>query len=240
MIRSFSSCLRTAHACALSDIDPDGRLRLPLFVIEQARRAIPFENIVISGLDIDGWRLGTNTILATDVPVAFVEAYVAGDYQGADPVVGAIRGGADLVFEPDIPRSERNDDITRLFRTYDIKPRVAVPLKRAGRPYGCVTVTRAIPFRDTELDYLRFLAEPLHDAMSTVFVELVRPKLRLTVGEIRCLENAALGRTSEDIADRTPYTLETVNSYFKSAARKLGAANRSHAVAEALRRRLIQ
>jgi DNA-binding CsgD family transcriptional regulator len=240
VIRSFSSCLRSAHACALSEIDPGGRLRLPLFVIEQARRAIPFENIVVSGLDIDGWRLGTNTILATDVPTAFVEAYVAGDYQQADPVVDAIRGGADLVFEPDIPRAERNDDIIRLFRAYDIKPRVAVPLKRSGQPYGCITVTRSIPFRDTELDYLRFLAEPLHDAISTVFIEIVRPTIRLTVGETRCLENAALGRTSEDIAARTPYTIETVNSYFKSAARKLGAMNRSHAVAEALRRGLIQ
>jgi DNA-binding CsgD family transcriptional regulator len=46
--------------------------------------------------------------------------------------------------------------------------------------------------------------------------------------------------TSEEIAAATGYKTETVNSYLKSATRKLGTANRLEAVADAIRRGIIE
>jgi LuxR family transcriptional regulator len=63
--------------------------------------------------------------------------------------------------------------------------------------------------------------------------------MKLSKGELACLVQASLGLTSENIAKATGYQAETVNSYIKSATKKLGAANRTQAIAQAIRRRLI-
>jgi DNA-binding CsgD family transcriptional regulator len=58
--------------------------------------------------------------------------------------------------------------------------------------------------------------------------------------ELRILQLIANGLDTKDIA-RTLYLSEyTVNDYVKSILRKFGAKNRSHAVAVALRKGLIQ
>jgi len=41
------------------------------------------------------------------------------------------------------------------------------------------------------------------------------------------------------VAEAVGYQVDTVNSYIKSAIKKLGASNRAEAIAEAIRRRLI-
>ncbi|WP_244655210.1 LuxR C-terminal-related transcriptional regulator [Rhizobium lusitanum] len=57
--------------------------------------------------------------------------------------------------------------------------------------------------------------------------------------EIACLSPARLGLTSEKIAKATGYRVNTVNSYLISAAKKLKAGNRTKAIADAIRRRLV-
>jgi LuxR family transcriptional regulator len=64
--------------------------------------------------------------------------------------------------------------------------------------------------------------------------------LRLSDGEVLCMRLASLGMTSEEISRHSDYAVDTVNTYMKTAIRKLGASNRLHAVAEALRRGLIE
>ena len=53
------------------------------------------------------------------------------------------------------------------------------------------------------------------------------------------LKIASDGRTMEEIAGALSLGVETVRSHFKKAKAKLGARNRTHAVAEALRQLLI-
>jgi LuxR family transcriptional regulator len=48
-----------------------------------------------------------------------------------------------------------------------------------------------------------------------------------------------LNRVEGKIAVASDYALETINSYLKSAVRKLGASNRVEAVAEALGKRQL-
>ena len=63
--------------------------------------------------------------------------------------------------------------------------------------------------------------------------------LKLSEGEITCLRLASLGKTTDEISAASSYTPDTVNSYIKTAIRKLQADNRVHAIAEAIRRGLI-
>ena len=64
-------------------------------------------------------------------------------------------------------------------------------------------------------------------------------RTRLTQRELSVLKIASDGRTMEEIAGALSLGVETVRSHFKKAKAKLGARNRTHAVAEALRQLLI-
>ncbi len=64
-------------------------------------------------------------------------------------------------------------------------------------------------------------------------------KLKLSKREIASLSPASLGLTSEKIAKATGYRVNTVNNYLISAAKKLKAGNRTKAIADAIRRRLV-
>ena len=61
----------------------------------------------------------------------------------------------------------------------------------------------------------------------------------LTPRELSVLKIASDGRTAEEIAGALSLGVETVRSHFKKAKAKLGARNRTHAVAEAMRQLLI-
>jgi DNA-binding CsgD family transcriptional regulator len=63
---------------------------------------------------------------------------------------------------------------------------------------------------------------------------------RISTREQSCLAWTAEGKTSEEIGIILDLSPHTVNHYLGSAARKLGASNRMHAVAKALRLGLIE
>ncbi|OQW49505.1 helix-turn-helix transcriptional regulator [Candidatus Raskinella chloraquaticus] len=83
------------------------------------------------------------------------------------------------------------------------------------------------------------IALPLLRSISQRYARLSGKPRRLTPREVECLRWASEGRTSEDIAGLLDIAQTTVETHFKHAAAKLGAQNRSHAVAEALRSGVI-
>ena len=70
-------------------------------------------------------------------------------------------------------------------------------------------------------------------------VKGVASRAGLTQRELSVLKIASDGRTAEEIAGALGLGMETVRSHFKKARTKLGARNRTHAVAEAMRQLLI-
>ena len=76
--------------------------------------------------------------------------------------------------------------------------------------------------------------------------ELSRAKEReqkgdiLTSREIEVLQLLAFGHSNKDIAERMEISAETVKTHLEHIFRKLGATDRTAAVAEALRRHLIE
>ncbi len=61
----------------------------------------------------------------------------------------------------------------------------------------------------------------------------------LSPRERECLQWTAAGKTTWEIAAILEISPNTIDGYVAAATRKLGAVNRTHAVAEALRRSLI-
>lgn len=97
---------------------------------------------------------------------------------------------------------------------------------------------------------LRFAREAIYDLHSNCFeMFLAIAQLKSTTAssassiskrELECLRLTAAGRTSEDIARILGLSIHTANQYLTTAASKLDAVNRTHAVAKAIRLGLIE
>jgi len=228
------------HYGNLAEVPPQRQLRHSE-LLEQLRKAVDFRHIAVGGLDLEGYRIGRGRSIDTDMPPAYIDSYFGEKLGLADPlVVLSLQRTTPLTEEEAfdiLPPSQR---LRYLLRSYRIGQRVQIPLARDGMVYGGVCFTREKPFTASELELFVFFAEPLHRAITKPLMDrFAAGVLRLTSGELRCLELAGKGLTSEEIADASNYRTETINSYLKSATKKLGAANRAHAIAEAIRRQLI-
>lgn len=92
------------------------------------------------------------------------------------------------------------------------------------------------------LPYLQMVAVHAHARLTGAVIHAVTDTPErgvLTRRERECLQWCAEGKTSWEISQILSISQHTADWYLASAARKLAAANRLHAVAEALRRGLI-
>jgi len=210
-------------------------------LMDRLRNAVPFDYIIVSGLDVDHYRFGGGLSIDTDLPPAFVEAYMADKLHLVDPFVVAARSSQTPVVEAEVYKtSEVPQRLLYLQRTFNVHNRTIIPICREDAPYGTVGFTRITPFNDEEIAFLQMIAEGVYKTFTQPLLDrFAADHMKLSKGELACLVQASLGLTSENIAKATGYQAETVNSYIKSATKKLGAANRTQAIAQAIRRRLI-
>ncbi|WP_245280316.1 helix-turn-helix transcriptional regulator [Pseudorhizobium pelagicum] len=210
--------------------------------IERMRLAVAFDYIAVSGLDIDGYRFGQAASIDSDFPPAFLDAYAADGLFTSDPFVLAAKGGSDgIVIESEIWKThEPGQRLLYLTRTFKVQNRTLFPVMRNEIMYGSVCFTRSTPFDEDELNFLSLVAGPIHTTVTEPLMKrFATGEMKLSKGELACLWQASRGLTSEEIATATGYQQETVNSYIKSAVKKLGCSNRTQAIAEAIRRRII-
>ncbi len=210
--------------------------------IERLRLAVPFDFVMVSGLDLDKFRFGTAQSIDTDFPPAFLEAYYEGRYHLTDPFVKLSSISEGVVIEgevlKDVVLPER---LSYLLDTFNVKNRTLFPIRRGTLIYGCVGFTRTTPFLAEEISFFAAIAEATHREITRPLVErFAAVELKLSAGELICLRLASKGMTSDQIASESGYQVDTVNTYIKHATRKIGATNRTQAIAEGIRRRLIE
>lgn len=239
--RTLASTLSFDSAVDLSSVPVRRHLPYHPFV-ERLRAAVPFDFFAVSGLDLDGYRFGSGHSIDTDVPPAYLDAYYGDGLLATDPFVKASSTTATVVIEEEIyeqdPPPQR---LLYLARTFGVLNRTLFPIRRGKHVFGAVTFSRSTPFTREELDFLGDIAGPLHNIITRPIMErFAAQEMKLTEGELDCLRSASLGKTSEEIASARGFTTDTVNSYIKAATRKLSAKNRVHAIAEAIRRGLIE
>lgn len=210
-------------------------------LIDKIALAVPFDFISVSGLDVDDFRFGERISSDTSFPPAFIEAYIADGIGQHDPFVIAARKATQTVIEAEIyARHEPPQRLVYLARTFGIHNRTLFPVVRNEVVYGAITLTRSTPFERDEIAFMEVVAESIHSAVTQPLRErFVAEQMKLTSGELACLAKASFGLTSDEIARATGYQTDTVNSYIKTAVKKLGVGNRTHAIAEAIRRKLI-
>lgn len=209
--------------------------------IDRLRKAVDFSHILVSGLDLERFTFGSGQSVDSDFPPAFIDAYYEEKFHLTDPFVAACRQASDVVIDTNVLKDvATNERLRYLLDAFKIHNRTFIPIARGGKVYGGVGVTRDTPFDADEIAFLKAIAPSLH-AMVTghLMRRFAATELRLSSGELICLRLASGGLTSEQIAAESGYQVDTVNTYIKNATKKVGASNRTQAIAEAIRRGLI-
>jgi LuxR family transcriptional regulator, quorum-sensing system regulator BjaR1 len=184
-------------------------------------------------------------VLVSRWPAEFFDLYVRNDFIRFDPVARRCR------------RSRQPFEWTATQYENDPNPRTAEVMHRRAdfgleqgfmvpinMPHG---VEACVSMAGKHLD-LTARTKPLIHLVALYSYERVRQlagvapatKPRLTLREREVLQWAALGKSAWEIGEILTITRRTVEEHAATAVHKLGAVNRSHAIAIALRDKLIE
>jgi DNA-binding CsgD family transcriptional regulator len=213
-------------------------------IAEDFRSLVGFDYYFFSGVDLDNCRTGTNIVLLSNMPEDGVRDYYDEKLVEVDPLMGLVSPERNVLSWHDVPDEVlARPEVKRLIRLLDrhhIPPRTIISLWNAdGECYGGAGFAREAPFSAVELRLLEWYGTRMHMALSEPVLTGFNLQIGLTPSEKACLMLASRGYISEEIAQDASLSPETVNTYLKIVVRKLGARNRTHAVADAIRLGLI-
>lgn len=177
----------------------------------------------------------------SDAPPGFLSDYARLGFEEADPTLQEmLRRGEpvdDLELQAD---GASNPELDGILAQHHIKNRTMLPVIVNSRTLGWLCLSRSDKFTRSEMSFLQWAARPLLESLVTTYLgDGLARSHGLTNGEVICLQLASQGYSSEKISTETSFSFQTVNSYLKDAARKLGAANRTEAVVCALKYGII-
>ncbi len=238
--------LLSVREFAATELDLLRRIE-PVFnlpVLDELRHFVDFHQYAFLGLDIDGNSTGQDVVLATDMGHEICDDYIGRCLYKIDPLTLAATRE-----RPNVSWHDLSEDVTgtphlaplrNLLLRFQIRPRTIFTFWNENRqPTGAAIFTREKPFTTHERALLQWTSEKLHEDLSGPVLRAFNAQIGLNQTEQRCLELASRGMTSEKIARELGVHPESINSAFKLATRKIGARNRPHAVADAIRLGII-
>ncbi|WP_146149152.1 LuxR C-terminal-related transcriptional regulator [Nitratireductor sp. StC3] len=201
-------------------------------------------------------RSGADTALPYQVVLTSLSHSSVREYQELDAASGdktlveALRGGRPFFWDrrTPAPLSARAADAGNDNRATDgllsrlgIRTGLGLPVFRARAPHGFALFGGERPVPDIgQAAHLSFWCNGIYERMARFEQsQRDRPRSRLTARELQCLSWTSAGKTSVEIAAILGLSEHTVNQYIASSSQKLGTVNRTQAVAEAIRLRLI-
>jgi DNA-binding CsgD family transcriptional regulator len=212
--------------------------------IDVVRRAVYFEHVFIAGSETRNDAPDHSSILYCDWPGELVDTYLGDGWYRHDPVAAALTRKRTAVLPSDVAEISRDDpkasEFVRLLRSFGVPLPLAIPVFHLQQICGTVAFSRSKPFAPDDISFFRMLAPALHREFAGDIRAGLDNGVRLTRREVECLRHASTGMTSEEIAAVMPLAAATVTAQLRSAAAKLGAANRVSAIAEAIRRGIIE
>jgi LuxR family quorum sensing-dependent transcriptional regulator len=211
--------------------------------IENAFAQFGFRTLIITGLPHPQERF-EQVVLAKRWPAEWFRLYTANDYIRVDPVARQCRRS----FNPfewceapfDADDEPRAAEVMNRARDFNMSRGFIVPVHGDGTHNACVSVG------GTHLDLNRRSKPALH-LMAMYGFERVRRLLapahaapRLTPREREVLAWAGQGKSAWETGEILGISQRTVEEHLAAATRKLGAVNRTRAVAIAIRDRIIE
>lgn len=232
--------LRTPRSAPrLSDVSDTIALRDHL--IARLREETSFDHLMVTGCQ--GRGIGTGNVLVSDWPADFRTVYLNEKLYLADPVVIALRTGHDLVLPDQVEALARDQPrgktILARKREAGIPLPTALMISQGSARIGSVSVARREALSPSETQALREIGPQLHRAAVRCMAGRAARDHGITPREIDCIAWTAEGKTAWEIGQILSITERTVTAHLTSAMERLGATNRSHAVAIAVRIGLI-
>lgn len=188
--------------------------------------------------------IGMPRVMLSKAPIGWTEHYLANAFHKIDPVLEGCRGAAqpfgwaELAGAGNLPAASRH--VMGLARDFGLRDGLSIPIHNVDGTTSCVSLSASGP-------HLAHQAQPAIHLMAIYAFEQVRQlnaanasaEPVLTGREIEVMTWAAAGKSAAAIADILDITERTVVAHTLNATHKLGAANKTHAVALALKHRLI-
>lgn len=226
----------------------------------EAMKAFGFEALIYDytpvPYDIDGGMMIPSLMKLRNISHDMPDYWMDRGYFLIDPVQKAAVGSStpffwsyDIGAETPIVRFMTDDTmpVTRYLRERDMSSGVTVPVHMPRGDYATVTGIRygaSGAFAGHALRHLaefNLLAQVFHESAYSTFdtTAFGAGKVLLTDRERQCLSHAADGLSAKEISRVIDRSVPTVVMHLNSAARKLGAKNRTQAVVRATHYRLL-
>lgn len=202
----------------------------------------------------DGQFIMPTVYVMRDTPEDMIRLWGDDNYFEHDPVMDASRqttrpfiwsyGGRHSEVMQKVLSDQHRPVVDYLWDT-GLKSGITVPIRNADGALATFSAISRAPLDDGTLEaallQVGYLAHVLHDAVLSGFSadELTTPHIRLSPQERRCLLLCSHGLTAKQIAHEIGRSVATVTFHLTTAAKKLGARNRFHALALAGHYRLL-
>ena len=219
-------------------------------MLEQLRRVVGqfgFESFLLTGVPDPGRRID-GYIMLSGWNQGWLERYVAEDYVQVDPVARRLHTATDPFIWSEATAGQRLAAaalrVMNEASDYGMKDGLCVPLSDLdGRRSVLSLATPSIDLDPADKGVLHLVgmyAQNRIREMIEARCEAVEARSVLSPRERECLQWTAAGKTSWEISSILKLSQSTTDGYIASATRKLGATNRTQAVAVGIRRGLIQ
>jgi LuxR family quorum sensing-dependent transcriptional regulator len=233
---------------ALDFIEEVGRLDHPGAVVEATHRVISrlgFDWFVFTGLVPEPGQDFDELVLAGRFPGEFREAYARRDYMRFDPNVSRALNSSSpfewAVADYDNRHGSRVGEVMRFFTEFDIRGGFIVPIHGpSGQEAGVAYAGTKFELSSSTKPMVHLMTLYAFDRLRELVAERKPERTPLTAREREVLAWSAQGKSAWEIGEILSVAKRTVDEHAQTAMRKLGATNRTQAVAIALRHRLFE
>ena len=202
------------------------------------------EHFIATGLPANGQAF-EDLVIASRWPAEFFTLYVESGYARFDPLIRrSLQSHMPFEWQAESYRSDGNPRVAEVMRRaaeFGLKQGYLVPIHGPKGYEGCVSMAaNALELSAQTKSAVHLMALYAFDRMRTLRGKLPDKKIPLTAREREVLSWVAAGKSAAQISQALKISKRTVDEHSQTAARKLGAANRTQAVAIAMRDRIIE
>jgi LuxR family transcriptional regulator, quorum-sensing system regulator BjaR1 len=211
--------------------------------LERAFCRFGFETIIVTGLPNPDQKF-SQMVLAKRWPAEWFKLYTENNFDRVDPVVRHCRNSIHPFEWSEAPYDEERErgaaEVMRRATDFRMVRGFIVPI------HGLTGYEAAVSLGGVDLD-LNARSKPALHLMAMYSFDRIRRlldptphlPLRLTQREREVVAWASQGKSAWEIGEILHITQRTAEQHLANAARKLGAVNRTHTVAIAIRNKMI-
>lgn len=232
---------------AIADLNGAAGLEEILAILRRVGDSFGYENFCIAGIPQPGEKLDPYLMLS-GWPAEWLDRYTRRDYIHVDPVIAKLKTTT-LPFEwREAPYDETRGSRAALMmneaRELGLVEGLSVPIYSANGFQAAVSFgARSLRVGPDLKGALHLVAIYTHNRLREILAGTgnvaVAKATSLSPREIECLKWSAEGKTAWEISCILSLQRKTVEHYLASAAHKMNAANRVHAIAQAFRANIL-